>query len=391
MKKVAIIAVCDFEKKPVGGEVFLLNNLLKEKSGNLEIVLIGLTFNSKEKVGKWINKNINGNIYKFLPVALAKKNIPFRIQVVLGIIKYKKKLKEQSINRVYIHSAELIIPFFYNRKMDIIYHIHGNPTTTLKISRFNIFRFEIFNKAYNLLVNASMKKSKKIIWAANKNKDDYIKSNINKKCFIENKSIVIHSSFDKSLKDFSGENNIFKFNNKNKYLITVGRLNKGKRIDILLKVVSEIEKDISNFNLIVCGDGEERNSLEKFSEELGIKNKVKFLGNVNRVELSYLLRNSDVFVFASESEAMSLVVLESLYIGTPVVSTDVGDISLVVKSDETGEIVDNRCNINEFVEKIKIVIKNGKEYYYENCKKNAKQFSPNVMAEKIYEALYELE
>lgn len=390
MKTVAVIAVCDFETMPMGGEVFLLNNLLKNKPYNLDIKLIGMSFSKKDIVGKWNKKEINGIKYDFLPVCKVlidkdRTKIPFRFRMVAGINKYYSKIKKEKIDIAYIHSSELVIPFINKKDIKLVYHVHGDPTQTLKISRFKLFRGNSWSKAYNYLVDLTINRSDKIIWAADRSKELYFSKRKNSNLEIINKSITIHSSFDDNM-SINEKLDYIELNPDNRYLVTVGRLSKIKRIDFIIKSFYKVSEKYNDVKLIICGEGEERETLERLTEQLGLCRKVIFIGNANRQLLGYILSKSEVFVFASENEAMSLVVLESLYMGTPVVSTDVGDIALVVKEDISGEIVplDYLESYDKAIEK---VLNNGKKKYENNCKEIAKKFSPQNMAEKVYSVL----
>ena len=385
MKNIAIIAVCDFINNPIGGEVFLLHNLLKNAPPkSINISLIGMSFNSKDKLGQWSKKNIDGILYDYLPVSKISKSsiLPYRLKVVLGIKKYFNLIKEKNINTIYIHSAELILPFLKKKNINVIYHIHGNPEVTLKISRFPLFRLSIFSKMYCSFINKTIKRSEIIVWAAEKNKKEYIINNPPLKDMIINKSITIHSSFDTSLK-YKNFTNLYEFHSNKKYLITVGRLNKGKRIDFLLDVFHHLSKTHDNINFIICGDGEEKQNLANKAIELNISNKVTFMGAINRDKLGFLLCNSDLFVFASEYEALSLVVLESLYMGTPVVTTEVGDLPIIIQNNITGEVVSTNDKEN-FISAINKALTLGKEHYSQSCIATAENFSPEKMSNKIY-------
>ena len=79
---------------------------------------------------------------------------------------------------------------------------------------------------------------------------------------------------------------------------------------------------------------------------------------------------------------MSLVILESLYMGTPVVSTDVGDIPYAVKEGYTGKLVDS-YNIEAYVAAVIEMLNLGKAVYSNNCKTMAMNFTPKKMAENI--------
>lgn len=389
MKNVGIIAVCDFDKNPLGGEVFLLKNLLKEKCDeDLNIFLIGMSFDKNDVVGKWNKKIINGIEYDYLPITKVlkekeKSKIPFRLRLVLGTIKYYKRICKKNLNSIYIHSAELIIPFLHEKAMNIIYHVHGDPRGTLKISRFPIFRGDLISKVYNKLIDLSMRKSDLIIWAADRSKNLYLENRNRSYCkYIDDKSVTIHSSFDNALtaRDYKGS---FKLDSNKRYLITVGRLSKVKRIDFIIESFYHLSKVYDDMVLIICGEGEEKTELFNKVKSLKISDKVMFVGNANREELAYFLSNSEVFLFASENEALSLVVLESLFMGTPVVTTDVGDVPIVVKCGVTGEVV-YKYDEEEFNNAIIKILNLGKQFYKKNCMDTANEFSPRNMATKIY-------
>jgi len=104
--------------------------------------------------------------------------------------------------------------------------------------------------------------------------------------------------------------------NKNKFVfITVGRLVKGKRQDILIKSIIDI-----NAELWIIGDGEEREQLEELVDELKIKNKVKFFGK--QTNPFKFLSKADCFVFASNHESFGNVLVEALACELPIISTD---------------------------------------------------------------------
>ena len=179
-------------------------------------------------------------------------------------------------------------------------------------------------------------------------------------------------------------------NSNKRHLVTVGRLSRVKRIDFLLQVFAEIVKEKKDIDFIICGDGEEKKSLMELSNKLKIAKSTIFLGLCDREQIATVLKNSEAFLFASENEAMSLVVLESLYMGTPVVSTNVGDIACAVQEDKTGYIVDE-YNVQVYVDKIKTVLEKGKEYFSDNCIKMALKFTPDRMAQSINNVFGEIE
>jgi glycosyltransferase involved in cell wall biosynthesis len=98
----------------------------------------------------------------------------------------------------------------------------------------------------------------------------------------------------------------------------VARLAPQKRLDRLLRAVAALPADV---RCIVAGDGEERDSLAALAGELGIADRVHFLGH--RDDTGDVLAALDVFVVASDREGLSNAMLEALAAGVPVVSTAV--------------------------------------------------------------------
>ena len=88
--------------------------------------------------------------------------------------------------------------------------------------------------------------------------------------------------------------------------------------------------------VVRIGDGPERYPLERLCREMGLCDKIRFLGKQEAVE--ELLAISDLFVMPSESESFGLAGLEAMACQVPVVSSDVGGITEVNIHGETGYV-----------------------------------------------------
>ena len=386
MIKVGVIAVCDFESLPVGGEVSLLNRLcsVDNESLGMEYDLIGMSF-SDEEVGRWGEKRINGRPYRWLPVSSYRKNIPLRVLMARGVKRFVHLLENRSYDVLYIHSPELYLPVAH-MGVPVVYHVHGDPYYTVRMSRFPLLRMGPFVRYYDRLIESALRGSESVIWAARRSMCEFLDKEVFLKDVVLPKVEVIHSCYGEKMRLASGD-----VKEKFSYrFVTVGRLAKVKHVDFLIRVFARIAEKHPESVFYICGDGEEREFLEALSDELGCSDEVVFLGALDNESLGRCLNESDIFLFASESEAMSLVVLESLSCGVPVVSTDVGDLSEVVLSEETGMLLPDRDE-NEFVlavERLKVCIDN----YDVNrkCRKIAEKYSPNEMASSIARKLNEV-
>ena len=119
-------------------------------------------------------------------------------------------------------------------------------------------------------------------------------------------------------------------------LLSVGSLVYQKGHDILLRALAGVDLD---FHLIVLGDGHLRSGLIALSEELGLKNKVDFLGQDQNPYR--FMENADYLVLSSRYEGLPNVVLESHSCGLPVICLDSpGGISEIITDKENGIILD---------------------------------------------------
>jgi D-inositol-3-phosphate glycosyltransferase len=120
----------------------------------------------------------------------------------------------------------------------------------------------------------------------------------------------------------------------------VGRLEKLKGLDNLLKAVSLLEGDMEL--LVVGGDDYskgERKRLKKMSEKLGISDKVKFYGAVKQSVLVKYYNAASVCIVPSYYESFGMVILESMACGTPVISGRVGVAPDIIQSGVNGCLV----------------------------------------------------
>src|SRR4029077_7352906 len=85
---------------------------------------------------------------------------------------------------------------------------------------------------------------------------------------------------------------------------------------------------------LVAGDGELRSTLEQRARDLGISDRVRFLGWQRNLEGLYAA--TDVFLLTSRNEGTPVALIESLAAAVPGVSTDVGGVRDVIDSDRVG-------------------------------------------------------
>ncbi|HUH34268.1 MAG TPA: N-acetyl-alpha-D-glucosaminyl L-malate synthase BshA [Moheibacter sp.] len=172
-----------------------------------------------------------------------------------------------------------------------------------------------------------------------------------------------------------------------KIIIHVSNLRKVKRLQDVISVFYEIQKEI-DAKLIIIGEGPEWGRCSSQIEALGINDKVKSLGKVN--DLYNVLRSADLFLLPSEKESFGLAALEAMAACVPVISSNAGGIPEVNIDGETGYVlpigdVEGMAAKGIALLKDEVLLNQFKE----NAKKQALKFDKKAILPQ-YEALYHL-
>lgn len=126
--------------------------------------------------------------------------------------------------------------------------------------------------------------------------------------------------------------------NKDERIVThISNFRKVKRIPDVIKVFYRIQKKVPA-KLIMVGEGPEKEPAEQLCEDLGISEKVLFVGNSNEVDK--ILGYSDLFILPSETESFGLAALEAMASGVPVISSNTGGIPEVNEQGFSGFLSD---------------------------------------------------
>ena len=118
-------------------------------------------------------------------------------------------------------------------------------------------------------------------------------------------------------------------------LLYVGRLDKEKRVDIILRALSDILR-VTSVHLVLAGIGKEKQKLEELTEKLGIQKAVTFTGFVPDKDLQNIYRIADLFVMAGIAELQSIVTMEAMASGLPVVAVNAMALPELVHDGENG-------------------------------------------------------
>ena len=135
--------------------------------------------------------------------------------------------------------------------------------------------------------------------------------------------------------------------------ISVGSLNKNKGMDAVLSAFAPAAEREKRLTLTICGGGEELPVLEAMADELGIRDRVTFTGQVSREECVRRLRENQAFVLASRVETFGIAAAEAMACGLPVIMTKTSawktlitpECGVAVEVDDTAAITEAMLGI----------------------------------------------
>jgi len=168
-------------------------------------------------------------------------------------------------------------------------------------------------------------------------------------------------------------------------LLFVGRVAHEKNIEFLLEMHVKLIKKHPDALLVITGEGPAEESIKNSIVRLGITNKVRMIGYLDRNhELIACYKAADIFVFASKSETQGLVLLEAMAQGTSVVAlAELGTKSILIEGegvliakDDTEDFADKVSILLSDASKRKMIGEKGRRYAQE-------KWGADVLAKKV--------
>lgn len=247
-----------------------------------------------------------------------------------------------------LKSRKKLIKYFNDNKFDLIIGVEGFYSILLAIisSSLNCKTMGWQHNSYD----AYLKNKHRYYWNQDiffdlylKNLDKYVVlNNYDADRYLQEKNIkcdVIYNpkSFVSKEKSYLSK----------KQFMASGRFNYQKGFDLLIKSFYDFSKKNKDWNLVIVGEGEEKNKLLSMIAKYELQDRVRIDGFTDNIKKYFL--ESSVFLLSSRWEGMPMIVLESLEMGVPVISYDITAIQPLVEDGKEGFIVD-KYNTYEFSE-----------------------------------------
>lgn len=261
----------------------------------------------------------------------------------------KKKIKEESINIVHVHNTlPLVSPSVYysakHCKVPVIQTIHNFrllcPAATFtrdnKICEECIEKSlicSIKNKCYRgsliqSVLSAFTLSFHRLIGTYNKIDNYIVLTEFNK-----SKLMNLVSEDKISIKpNFVKRSNEIVENNNKEYFLFLGRIDELKGVRILV----EAWKEINSSKLLIVGKGPLENKINKYIKDNDIKN-IELLGFKQKDKVIELINGAKALIVPSKwYEGFPMTIVESLSLGTPVIASDIGNLSTIINDEQNG-------------------------------------------------------
>lgn len=296
--------------------------------------------------------------YFYLDDIVKKKIIPARLRLIVMLFMRRKELRECDFILSHIPegswvSAVLGLPYAH------IYHGNFSPMTQ---SRYWYGKY--FKWVYDLMFKR-IEKTAKIkytvgpVWGDKKKLFNPITHDVKPVPVSERKGVIF-----------------------------AGRLEDVKNIDRLISIYSKLPNEVRQENhFYIAGDGTKKDYLKSVVCKTGMQEFVHFLGNLPNEDLVKTDSTKKILIMASSQEGLPTAIAEALSVGVPVISTNPGDIPLVLKNDYNGYIFPLEFKDEDYVKAILTVL-DDYERFAKAALKSSSVFDGRKITEQVIDDIW---
>lgn len=364
--KVALVYLSNYKDWPMGGMLNYVRNIIP-----------GLYHSKKFDLDIWGGTNgnetqctfqIDGESYffkRYTSFYTKRKILPNFVISFFGALFNAQKFKKYDV--IYSHTAATTIALkLMNPKKIVIHHQHGLSYKETK----GIIR--ILNIGYSI---AQLIADVTLFVASEDEVEQHKKSFIgfqNKDFYSIGSPISFKTIHEASVG--KKENDILQF-------VYCGRIDEWKNIELLVDAFDMFLGEGHEGQLTLIGDGPQLDYIKETIKKLGREREIFAVGRKNEKEITQILGKSDIFLFPTKGEGVSLALLEAFSAGLPALSFDVVGVKNFVKNGFTGIVV-REFDVSHYKDGI---VRLGRDYklYKNNCIEMARSYDKDHIAQKI--------
>lgn len=290
-------------------------------------VNIKYIYNGRPNREEWKGSIKNKNIFLFIKNSIKAVSILLKKKYLM--IREIRKIKDGIIISTTIDFSILLNYYGRDNVLKVVqeHRYHNNDKKYLRKMKYNYGNIDYIMALTNKLLS------------------DY------EELFIENNKIKVVL-----MPNMMSNISYTKSTLNNHVIVSINRLDKGKRVNEIIDIAKKLKKTDWKFKLI--GDGEERENLQKQIKDLKLESTVELLGKLPNKEALDILSESSIYVMTSITEGFAMTLIEACSVGLPCVCYEIeNDLSDIIKDNENGFIIKNR-NEKEIVKKLKLLMEN---------------------------------
>lgn len=171
--------------------------------------------------------------------------------------------------------------------------------------------------------------------------------------------------------------------NSFKYLLYIGKIEERRNVVFLIDLLKEISELRDDVKLILIGKGKKKyiDEVKKEIDKYKLRDKIIYREKMEQEELSKIYNMCDIFLLPTEYEIFGMVLLEAMYFGLPVITTNNGGSSTMIENEKNGFICDTN-NISKW-KKIITNLLNNNDIYEKISKEEKRTIMSNYTWDKL--------
>ncbi|MBA2881471.1 glycosyltransferase involved in cell wall biosynthesis [Desulfosalsimonas propionicica] len=341
---VLLIEGCDFESHPAGGQLAFARQLL-QSFGN-RFALVGVS-TDETPVGRWVTRKIDGTTYHFFGVRRVDKTktgrplIPLRIRHYLAVRKYMQEIRSLGVSNVFTQCAQVMLAI-HQYDWNSICYCFPSVKNEVEHSRYGWAR--LLKRPYERILFKALRRANLILAAAD---TTAIEAMVERSNGMVNRSRIVPCPTRADTRVFYPKDRktaraSLGLNQEAKILLFCGKLMYIKGWQLILESFKRLKTERLHLQLVLVGDGEDREKLKNMAYHLGIIEDIIFAGIVPSGEVALYMNAADALVVGSFQEGWSVAMVEAISCGLPIVSTNVSGARDLICNGFNGYVVDTR-------------------------------------------------
>ncbi len=351
MVRVLIIAPAPLGESRIGGIANFIRGFVRHMPADFEVEIAGVSVADEPHDGRWHTISLADRDVRFLSVAhsgTARRSgrIPMKARVVGGVMRQRRHLVTTG-RVVQVHAPAMDIALA-GRSAPIIRVVHNDPQDLATAEGESLWRRAGWGLHY--FERRTFRRADRVYFV---NRDTYeqyaarLPNDAAKLGFLPNfvdthlfKPLTGEAFLDarRELADSVGAPP------SSPWVLFAGRIDHQKDPILAIDAMAALpnQGNAADARLLIAGEGMLRADAEGHAADLGIADRVRFLGNWRQDRLASLMSASDAFLLTSAFEAGPTVLYEALAAGLPAVSTRVGEAPRLIENRVTGWLAEDR-------------------------------------------------